>query len=248
MASSSSAPVVHVRGLNATLGEHHILQDLSFDVGPGEIVCIIGPNGSGKTTLVKSLLGLLPATGEMQVLGQPAGTPGLKIGYVPQRLDFDRSIPVTVRDLASFFTAKEDRNESHYRTCLGRVGIDHLLNQRLGALSGGEFQRVLMSLALHRNPDLLVLDEPVAGVDAEGETVIYDMLSDLRQKSELTTLLVSHDLSVVYRYATQVLCLNHRLVCHGIPREVLTADTLGQLYGAGAGYHHPERPHPDVIH
>lgn len=246
MGSASVAPVVSVRDLAVTLDAHRILDGLSFDVGPAEIVSIIGPNGSGKTTLVKALLGLVPFAGTVTVLGQPPGAANLRIGYVPQKVDFDRSIPITVRDILSLFTERENRHDDHYRACLAKVGATHLLGRRLGDLSGGEFQRVLMTLALHRNPQLLILDEPAAGVDLEGEQVLYEMLDELREKDRLTVLVVSHDLSVVYRYATSVLCVNHQLVCHGLPREVLTADTLGKLYGHGAVYHHPERPHPAV--
>lgn len=237
-------PIVSVRNLNVTMEDHHILQNLSFDIEAGEVVCLIGPNGSGKTTLIKALLGLIPCSGSITILGGPAGSPQGRIGYVPQKIDFDRTIPLTVRDLISFFTERTNRHDEHYRQCLGRVGADNVLERRLGDLSGGEFQRVLMSLALCRGPELLILDEPAAGVDVEGETVFYEILNKLRQEEKLTVILVSHDLSVVYRYATQVLCVNHTLVCHGLPQEVLTADALGVLYGHGAVYHHPERPHP----
>ena len=104
----------------------------------------------------------------------------------------------------------------------------------------------MMGLALHREPQLLILDEVAAGVDMEGEAVFYEILNELRAKQNLTVILVSHDLSIVYQYATRVLCINHALICHGLPQEVLTADTLGRLYGHGAVYHHPERPHPAV--
>ena len=239
-------PIVSVRDLNVTLEDHHILQNLSFDIEAGEVVCLIGPNGSGKTTLIKTLLGLIPYMGSVTVLDGPPGAPRGRLGYVPQKIDFDRTIPLTVRDLLSFFTERADSNDKHYKKCLDLVGAGDLLDRRLGDLSQGEFQRVIMGLALHRHPQLLILDEPAAGVDLEGEVVFYEILNKLKTEEKLTVILVSHDLSVVYRYATQVLCVNHALVCRGLPQEVLTADTLGQLYGHGAVYHHPERPHPAV--
>lgn len=239
-------PIISVRDLNVTLQDHHILQNISFDIERGDVVCLIGPNGSGKTILIKTLLGLTPYMGSITVLDGPPGAPRGRIGYVPQKIDFDRTIPLTVRDLISFFTERIDRHDKYYRECLERVGADNLLDRRLGDLSGGEFQKILMSMALHRQPQLLILDEPAAGVDMEGEAVFYEILNKLKREEKLTVILVSHDLSVVYRYATQVLCVNHALVCHGIPQEVLTTDTLGQLYGHGAIYHHPERPHPNV--
>ena len=240
-------PIVSARNLNVTLQDHHILRDISFDIEAEEIVCLIGPNGSGKTTLIKALLGLIPYTGSASVLGGPPGSPQGRIGYVPQNLDFDRSIPLTVRDLLSLFSGERSKGQdTNYQECLDRVGAKNLLGRRLGDLSGGEFQRVMMALALENKPELLILDEPAAGVDVEGETVFYEILNELKSEKGLTVILVSHDLSVVYRYATQVLCVNHALVCHGIPQEVLTADTLGQLYGHGAVYHHPERPHQTI--
>lgn len=243
-----NTPVISVRDLNVHLGEHHILQNLTFDIAPGEVVCIVGPNGSGKTTLVKTLLGLLPYKGEVTILGETPRGKRKKIGYVPQQVDFDRTIPLTVRDLFNSFSSAAERNDKHYREYLTQVKADHLLDRTIGMLSGGEFQRVLMALALHGNPEILILDEPAAGVDVEGEAVLYEMLSELREHRSLTILMVSHDLSVVYRYATSVLCINHEMVCHGIPQEVLTAETLGSLYGPGAIYRHPERPHPEVPH
>ena len=180
------------------------------------------------------------------MVGGPPGAPLGPIGYVPQKIDFDRTIPLTVRDLLNFFSSRAERRDQNYRAGLESVGAFHLLNRRLGDLSGGEFQRVMMGLALHRAPQLLILDEAAAGVDMEGEAVFYEILNELRAKQNLTVVLVSHDLSVVYQFATQVLCINHALVCHGRPQEVLTADTLGRLYGHGAVYHHPERPHPTM--
>lgn len=242
----NTKPIVSVRDLNVTLQDHHILQGISFDIQVGEIVCLIGPNGSGKTTLIKSLLGLIPYTGLVTILNGSPGSPQGQIGYVPQKLDFDRSIPLTVRDAMSLFSKQPAKHPNNYQECLRRVGAENLLERRLGDLSGGEFQRVMMALALENKPELLILDEPAAGVDVEGETVFYEILNELKSEKDLTIILVSHDLSVVYRYATQVLCVNHSLICHGIPQEVLTADTLGQLYGHGAVYHHPERPHQTI--
>lgn len=239
-------PIISVRQLNVTLSGHHILHNVSFDIMPGEITCVVGPNGSGKTTLIKVLLGLMPYEGVITVLHGLPGAPQGRLGYVPQELGFDRTMPLLVRDLLGLFADRKDRNNEHYLRCLRRVGAEHLLPRRLGELSGGEFQRVIMTLALHRHPQLLILDEPASGVDVEGEAVFYEILDSLRTEEGLSILLVSHDLSVVYHHATSVLCLNHELICHGRPQEVLTATTLGKLYGPGAIYHHPERPHPEV--
>lgn len=239
-------PAISVQGLNVTLGDHHVLQNLSFKVTVGEIVSVIGPNGSGKTTLVKALLGLIPYDGTVSLFGQSPHEARIRIGYVPQEINFDRTVPMTVRELLLLFADRKTERAAGHNS-LTRVKAEHLIDRRLGQLSGGEFQRVLMALALQHRPELLVLDEPASGVDVEGETIIYEMLTELKEREKLTVLLVSHDLSVVYRYATSVLCINHALICHGVPNEVLTADRLGQLYGVGAIYHHPERPHQELI-
>lgn len=245
-APTTTPPIISVRNLNVRLNGHHILHNVTFDILPGEVTCIVGPNGSGKTTLIKVLLGLMPYEGQVTVLDGVPGSPNGRLGYVPQKLDFDRTMPLLVRDLLGLFADRKDRNDEHYLRCLKRVGAEQLLHRRLGELSGGEFQRVIMTLALHRHPQLLILDEPAAGVDVEGEAVFYEILDSLRTEQGLSILLVSHDLSVVYQHATSVLCLNHELICQGRPKEVLNGTTMGKLYGSGAVYHHPERPHPDV--
>lgn len=232
--------IIRARDLNVFLQEHHVLQNLSFDIEGGEIVSLIGPNGSGKTTLVKTLLGLIPYSGSVEVLNGPPGQPRGRIGYVPQRIDFDRTIPLTVKNLHTLFSERAERRRERYVECLDRVKASHLLDRQLGDLSGGEFQRVVMGLALHRQPQLLILDEPAAGVDMEGEILFYQMLSELKIKEKITIILVSHDIGIVYKHATQVLCINHSLMCNGAPQEVLTPETLGKLYGQGAIYHHPE--------
>ena len=240
MDSDNNNIIIKVRDLNVHLQDHHVLQNISFDIEAGEIVSLIGPNGSGKTTLVKTLLGLIPYSGLVEVLGGPPGKPNGHIGYVPQRIDFDRTIPLTVQDLHALFSERAERRKAHYIECLDRVKASHLLDRQLGDLSGGEFQRVVMGLALHRDPQLLILDEPAAGVDMEGEILFYQMLGELKMKEKITVILVSHDIGVVYKHATQVLCINHSLMCNGVPQEVLTPERLEKLYGQGTIYHHSE--------
>lgn len=228
--------MIAVNNLTVTLSGHRVLDNVTFDIKRGETVAIIGPNGSGKTTLLKALLGLIPYEGSITIAERTA------VGYVPQRLEFDRTMPVTVRELLAIH--RQQQSGERISQVLQRVGIEHLADRRLGVLSGGEFQRVLVALALLNKPQILILDEPAAGIDVEGADEVYRLLQGLRQSEGLTILLVSHDVDVVFRYATNVLCINHRLVCSGLPLEALTKDTLEQLYGdhhtvyAHGGNHH----------
>ena len=165
-----------------------------------------------------------------------------QIGYVPQKIDFDRTVPVTVMELFGIYNKK--RNRKAILSLLNETGVEHLANDKLGQLSGGEFQRVLIALALINNPKLLILDEATAGVDVEGEIVIHEILENLRQKHGLTILFVSHDISLVSKYASQVICLNHRLLCHGAPREALTKEIIDALYAKKTvPYEHKEHRH-----
>jgi len=185
----------------------------------------------------------VPYEGTVSVLGvSPSAIQsiGKKIGYVPQRLEFDRTMPVTVEELFSIHSFEP--NPGHIRKALSLAHAEHLLSKRLGILSGGEFQRVLLALALLGGPRMLFLDEPVASIDIEGSGEIYSLLKELQKNEKITILLVSHDVDIVYTYATTVLCVNHRLVCSGAPHETLTPDTLKMLYGGHhALYAHKEK-------
>lgn len=231
--------IISVKNLNVALGSHHILQDISFEITKGEIVAIVGPNGSGKTTLLKTLLGFIPYQGEISVLGQPPRSlsrVASQIGYVPQHLEFDRTIPITVSELLAVHATK---NGVSAKDTLAGVGAENLLHRPLGVLSGGEFQRVLLALALLNQPEIIFLDEPAASVDVEGAGEIYELIEDLQKKKGLTIVIVSHDIDVVFHYANNVLCLNHRLVCQGAPKKALTKEALEELYGPhGAVYTH----------
>ena len=237
--------IITAQNLRVTLSGHRILDDLSFEVTRGETVAIIGPNGAGKTTLLKALLGFIPFEGTISVLGYaPNALRAIptKIGYVPQRLEFDRTMPVTVKELLSIHLLQHD--QSRIEVVLSLVGAQALTDRRLGVLSGGEFQRVLVALALLNEPEILFLDEPAAGIDVEGADEVYKIIKGLQQSQGLTILLVSHDVDVVFRYATNVLCINHRLVCSGVPLEALTKETLEQLYGShNTMYAHNEKRH-----
>ncbi len=224
------ACLTHVRNLGVQLSGQIVLEDLSFDLRCGEITALVGPNGAGKTTLLRALLGEVPISGSCQFHGGP-GHPTrrrLVIGYVPQRLGFDRAAPLTVADLFALtagrqpaFLGLSDTVRAAADTSLAEVDAAHLLNRRLGDLSGGELQRVLLALSLSPSPDLLLLDEPQQGLDAAGLARFYELVARLRGRFDMAVVLVSHDLAAVARVADRVFFLDRRLLAAGPPAEVL---------------------------
>jgi zinc transport system ATP-binding protein len=220
--------ILRVQDLNVELDRRSIIEHLSFTVKRGDIVTILGPNGAGKTVLLKCLLGLVPYVGEI------TWEKGIKIGYVPQRLPFIKDIPLSVMD---FFELK-GAPEQEVRDIVHAVGFgEEFFGRKMGDLSSGQFQRILIAWGLAGNPQVLLFDEPTTGIDISGEETIYNLLERLKEERHLTMLLVTHDLSVVYQYSTHVICLSRQTVCFGPPREVLTPESLKNLYGGGMKYY-----------
>ena len=227
--------------VTVALGGNIILENVSAHVPPGSCTAVVGPNGAGKTTMLLALLGRLPYQGRIRVsCGSEGKRP--RIGYVPQRLQFDRGLPVTVLEfmvmcwqrIPLWFGARK-RHLDYARQLLASVKAAQLERRKLGALSGGELQRVLLALALGRDPDLLVLDEPAAGVDFQVEHVFCELLEELRREKGFTQLMVSHDLATVTHHATHVICLNRKVAAEGSPQTVLTHETLTAIYGPHMG-------------
>jgi zinc transport system ATP-binding protein len=227
-----SNALLKVSHLNVSFSGNPILENLSFEVQKGETLAIIGPNGAGKTVLFRTLLGLVPYSGQI------TWKPKIKIGYVPQRLYVESDLPLTT---AEFFHLKNISNPEIHRV-MGAVGFTdphEILNSKLGILSGGQLQRVLIAWALAGHPEILLFDEPTTGVDLSAEESIYSLLKKLQDQETLTLLLISHELQVVYRYATNVLCLNKEGLCYGPPHKALTQEALSQLFGEHTSiYHH----------
>jgi len=233
---------LEIRDLSVRAGGREILSGINADIRCGEVTALIGPNGAGKTTLLLAILGLVPYAGEIRFCRAEEhgkGTP--RVGYVPQRIDLDRNAPMTVLDFYALssqrfpvFLGRSRKSRADAESALNRGGSGHLIDRPLGKLSGGELQRVLLALALRDNPDILLLDEPVSGVDASGEELFCDFLDQIHRESRFSLLLVSHDLSVVTRHADRVICLNRSIVCQGATTEVLTPETLSAMYGSGA--------------
>jgi len=223
------ANAVEVDHLSVRLGDVEILRDLSFSVPLASSLAVIGPNGSGKTVLFRALIGAIPHTGSVR------WAPGTRIGYVPQKLDLDRDLPVTGRDLLLARMRLASAPPGVIERALTRVGLaPDILNKLVGTLSGGQFQRLLVAFALLADPTVLLLDEPTAGVDEPGQERMNDTVRRL-QTEGVTVLLISHDLSVVFRFATNVLCLSREHTCFGIPRQVLTPEILAEVYGEPVG-------------
>ena len=214
--------ILKVTNLNVRLENEEIIKDLSFEVKRGDVLTVLGPNGAGKTVLLKALLGVLPYKGEIK------WEKGVKIGYVPQRLPFIKETPMNIEE---FFELKE-ASKKEIKETLNSVGFEeNFLNKNIGELSSGQFQRILIAWALVGNPDVLLFDEPTTGIDIGGEETIYGLLVELKEERNLTILLVTHDLSVVYKFSNYVICLNRCPICQGSPKEVLIPETLRKLYG-----------------
>lgn len=215
--------ILQVAGLKVEIDGQAVLTDLSFTVRRGEVVTILGPNGAGKTMLLRALLGTVPHTGVV------TWAKDIGIGYVPQRLPYIKNIPLSVAD---FFALRKqpgaDIDEMLQAVGLGVESKTKLMSD----FSSGQFQRLLIAWALASNPEVLMFDEPTTGIDIGGEETVYSLLTRLQRERNLTMLLVTHDLAVVHRLSSKVLCLNKELVCMGPPLATLTPENLERLYGA----------------
>ncbi len=218
--------LVKARGIDVSFGRSKVLAGVDLAVHRGEIVTLIGPNGSGKTTLVRVVLGLLKPQG-----GEVHRRPGLSIGYVPQRLSVDPALPMTVR---RFLCLPRRQPEAALRRVLEEVGAGYLIEQPIQSLSGGETQRLLLARALLRDPDLLVLDEPLQGVDFNGQLALFQLIGAVRHERHCGVLMVSHDLHLVMAGTDRVVCLNHHVCCTGAPEAVSRHPEYLALFGPRA--------------
>ena len=227
-----------------------VLQDVSFTVHRGEILTLIGPNGAGKSTLLKIMLGLLrPQSGALW------RRDGLRFGYVPQKLHVDASLPMTARRFIELgLPPGVKRLDTHW---LAQTRVTPLLDKPLQSLSGGELQRVMLCRAILRRPDVLVLDEPLQGVDVQGQKFLYQLLATLRDALHCAIVMISHDLHLVMAQTDRVICLNHHVCCSGTPQSVAAHPEYRRLFGEDAGlfaiYTHRHDParcagHEDCAH
>lgn len=228
-----------VENFGVAIGENTILENVDLHIHCGELTAIIGPNGAGKSTLLKAILGEIRHTGTLKFLdakGQHRDHP--VIGYVPQQLSFDLSTPTSVLDIFAACKTKKPtwlsiskKIRAEVLESLSKVKAEHLINRMLGALSGGELQRVLLALALDPIPDILLLDEPASGIDQNGLELFYNTVSELREKFDLSIILISHDLDLISRYADRVVLLNRTVLSIGTPQEVFNDPQTIRIFG-----------------
>jgi zinc transport system ATP-binding protein len=221
---ADSKSYLSVEDLNVSYKHNHVLEDISFEIERGQFVCVIGPNGGGKSTLLKALVGLLPI--RSGIIHKQARN----IGYVPQQLRIDSAVPLRVDEFLSLKLSKRrvwfgpGQTRTSAKKKLEEIGAAHLIDRQLSELSGGEFQRILIAYALLDNPDLLLLDEPMTGLDVRGGMSFDGLLHHLHDHVGMTILMVSHDLHLV-------VCINRTVHCHGSPQEVLQPGNLSKAYG-----------------
>ena len=230
---------IDLNGISVRRGGQVLLQDVSMHIHCGQLTVLIGQNGAGKTTLIRALLGELPHGGSIRhVDGRGLDIPHLRTGYVPQHLQFDRDMPLTVRDFVAAALSKRPvwtgvgrKTRAQVEQVLSAVNAENLADQPLGRCSGGELQRVLLALAMNPSPDLLVLDEPVSGIDRNGLKMFLETLLDLKKTHHMAILLVSHDLRFVREYADHVVLLDKSVLAQGSAAEVFASPEFSTVFG-----------------
>lgn len=237
--------LIEARDLSVSHGGNRVLQDVDFRIEPGEIVTLVGPNGSGKSTFLKALIGEVSAGGTIR------RAPGLRIGYVPQKLSLDPTLPINVR---RFLDLPDRVDHDAARDALDRAGCAGLGARQLADLSGGQLQRVMLARAILTRPDLLILDEATQGLDQPGAAAFYQRVEHLRRETGCAVLMVSHDLHVVMAASDRVICLNRHICCEGRPEHVASAPEYRALFGTGTAgalalYRHAhDHHHHDLDH
>lgn len=217
--------LVSLQNLSVRHSGNTVLGNVSFSITSGEIVTIVGPNGSGKSTLLRSIIGA-----QNPSAGRVTRQPGLRIGYVPQKLHIDPTLPMTVRRFLSLPTKVSDQRA---KEALEQAGAGQLVKRQMAGLSGGQFQRILLARALLCNPQLLILDEATQGLDQPGSAAFYQQVEQVRQNLGCAVLMVSHELHVVMAASDRVICLNGHICCEGEPEHVASAPEYRALFGSG---------------
>ena len=234
---------LRIQNLSVKIGSDHILSDVNLHIHCGQMVALIGPNGAGKSTLIKTILGHHDYEGIIAF-----SAPGMRhrkmprIGYVPQSPSFDPGDPVTVADLfaccqskrPAFLGLSRDMRDKTLE-CLERVHGEDLIKKRVGTLSGGELQRVLLALALEPLPNILILDEPLSGVDVEGQIALMEMLDEIRKRFDLSILMITHDFGMLDTFADKVVLIDHAILKKGTPREVLGSEEFRNVFHRKGG-------------
>lgn len=240
--SCSHSCCLRIQKLSVRIGSETILNDINMHVHCGEMVALIGPNGAGKSTLLKAILGQQEYSGTISFSVPGQRNRNVKIGYVPQTPSFDPGDPITVADLFATCMSKRPvflgisrQMREKILGCLERVQAEALIDKRVGTLSGGELQRVLLALALEPLPNVLILDEPLSGVDVEGMESLMEMLDEILKEYDLSILMTTHDFAMLHKYADQVYLIDHDVICSGTPAEVLDSHGFHQVFHRKGG-------------
>lgn len=227
--------------LGVAFGDQQVLQNINLHIHCGQMTAVIGRNGAGKSTLVRAILDEVPHTGEIQFKNKMnINMPTLNIGYVPQSVNIDRNTPLSVYDLFQSFTGKlpilfrNKKEREHVREALAEFDVAELIDQPVGTLSGGQLQRVLLAMAVHDTPNLLLLDEPVSGIDKNGMDAFYEKMKYLKETHDLAIIVVSHDLDYVYKYADNVILIDKTVTAAGKPKQVFESEAFHNVFGQGA--------------
>lgn len=228
---------IKINGLKVYLGGHTILEGINLHVHCGDVLAVVGPNGAGKTTLLRAILGEVPYQGEMVSLIGGVERRRPRIGYVPQKLQFDPDSPVSVADLvgAAISFRPVWMGLSHQllgkiKTILSVFSADHLINRRIGALSGGELQRVLLAVAMTAEPELLLLDEPGTGVDVRGQALFYELVCGLKKQHHISVIMVTHDLVGIESFVDRVVVMDRMIIAEGTPQEVFADERVLRVF------------------
>jgi len=221
--------ILDVKNLSVSFGREEILKNLSFSVYEDEVLAILGPNGGGKTTLLKALLNIVPYKGEIK------WKENIKIGYVPQRLNQIKDIPLNIKE----FFELEDIKVEEILNILKILGLkEDVLFKKINELSNGQFQRILIGWSIVKNPEVLLFDEPLTGIDIGGQETVYNLLAKLKKEKKFTIIFVTHELSIVNNLADNVLCLNKQMLCNSPPEKVLNPELLSRLYSEEVKFYH----------
>ncbi|MFH0752962.1 MAG: metal ABC transporter ATP-binding protein [Candidatus Omnitrophota bacterium] len=233
---------IKINDLSVRLGGNTILQGVNLHLHCGDVLAVVGPNGAGKTTLLRAILGEVPYQGNMVSLIGGVERRRPRIGYVPQKLQFDLDSPISVADLVVAATSRRPvwmgitrKALENVKKVLGVFAADNLITRRIGELSGGELQRVLLAIAMTAQPELLLLDEPSSGVDVQGLAIFYQLVRDLRKQHDISVILVTHDLSGISPYVDRLVLLNRSIVAEGDPDDVLSNEKLIRAFSPGLG-------------
>lgn len=226
-----------INNISVKRGTKQILKDVSIHIHCGKLTAIIGKNGAGKSTLLRAILGEIPHEGEISFTSKTKGENKIKIGYVPQKLDLENS-PITVYDMVAAYSSNVPtflyKSKKVYATIkehLKDFGAETLIDRKVNRLSGGELQRVLLSLAMMSKPDLLILDEPISGIDKNGKEQFYEKIYQLKETEDVAIIIVSHDFEYVKKYADDVILLNQTIREEGTPLEVFKSREFIETFG-----------------